>query len=327
MGWLSDLFERRKGPAAAVLPPPLPAAATVFDDTLFTLDKPSWFGLFTRSPNGRWLISWRDGDPSAYTGGARTRGKGAYLLYDTAAKEVLVQGRLERPNNGHVADNGVFVLEDWLFTNDLAGTLHAFDANGQSLLKRTFSANLMTNAVSKNGRYAVCQTANSPSEDGSSLFLFDLASTTQLFAAPPGAGWTMDYSIDESRVEVIAHIRELGSFRYAANGDFLDQNALEEASLAKGDYSTIIQTAAAILHRSDVLPGRLQEALLAVQRARRSGADGDPGWKATALKVQGLTHEALGETAEAMTLYQRALDVNPKIGLKRRLAALQKAGR
>jgi len=42
------------------------------------------------------------------------------------------------------------------------------------------------------------------------------------------------------------------------------------------------------------------------------------------LKVQDLTYEGLGDAANAMAMYEQALSINPKIGLKRKLAALQK---
>jgi tetratricopeptide (TPR) repeat protein len=324
MGWFSALFGKR--PLSPPLPPPsaIPAPAVV-EDQFFSLEKPQWFGPFSRSPNGRWLISWRDSDPSGSTGGARTRGKGAYLLYDVAGKRVVLQGRLERPNTGHVADNGTFVLEDWHFANELAGTLYAFDAQGHKLLARRLSANLLDNAVSANGRYAACQTASSSTDDSVRLFLFDLASGQQMFAVRPSAGaWTTDLAIDASRVEVVAHIKGLGAFRYDAHGTFLDQADLEHASLTRGDYSTVIRMGETLVQREGVSPAQLREVLTAVQRARREGADDDRGWAAAALKVQGLTYEALGDAANAMAMYEQALSINPKVGLKRKLAALQK---
>lgn len=322
MGLLDFIFGRRSKVGVAPLSA-LPGTSPC-EDRYFTLAKPHWFGPCSRSPNGRWLISWRDADIDGNRGGHRSSGKGAYLLYDTQTKEVVVQGRLERPNHGHVADNGTFVLEDWLFVDDLAGTFYAFAIQGQVLLKRKLTANLASNAISPNGKYAVCQTNNSATEDGFSLFLFDLESGEELFHAQPCAGWTMDYTIDEAQSEVIAHIKDLGTFRYDRNGHFLDSALLEEARLHKGDFSTTIMTAERILQHTNPTTERVREILAAVQRARKQGADNDNGWKATALKVQGLAHEALGEVPQAIRIYEQALAINPKIGVKRRLTALQK---
>ncbi|WP_347710398.1 MULTISPECIES: tetratricopeptide repeat protein [Pseudomonas] len=50
----------------------------------------------------------------------------------------------------------------------------------------------------------------------------------------------------------------------------------------------------------------------------------NPAWKSTALKVQGLAHEQLGQYPEAVQVYEEALALNPKIGVKRRLASVVK---
>lgn len=295
-----------------------------FEDRFFTLEKPHWFGPCSRSPNRRWLISWRDADIGGSRGGSRSSGRGAYLLYDTEAKRVVLEGRLERPNDGHVADNGTFVLEDWLFSDELSGIFCAFTSQGQVLLERRLTANLASSAISRNGKYGVCQTCNSSTEDGSSLFLFDLQSGDELFHVEPAAGWAMNYTIDESGAEVIAHIKDLGAFRYERNGRFLDREELEEARLHRGSYSLAILTAEEILRRNDSSTERVREVLAAIQCARKQGADGDVRWRAVALKVQGFAYEALGEAMLAIRMYEQALAIDPKVGVKRRLSMLRK---
>ena len=64
--------------------------------------------------------------------------------------------------------------------------------------------------------------------------------------------------------------------------------------------------------------------LAALQCARSLGADENPAWKPTALNVQGLSHEQLGQYPEAVQVYEEALALNPKIGVKRRLASVSK---
>ncbi|MNR53406.1 hypothetical protein D3C85_1734180 [compost metagenome] len=59
-------------------------------------------------------------------------------------------------------------------------------------------------------------------------------------------------------------------------------------------------------------------------RARSLGADANLAWRPNALKVQGLAHEALGEQRDAIQIYEEAIALNPKIGVKRRLDALKK---
>lgn len=321
MGWFANLLRRggKAGRASSL------SGAVSFEDGFLSLGGAhDWFGPATASPDGRWILSWLDADLSAGRGGARDSGMGSYILVDVRTPAIAVRGKLERPNNGHVANNGTFVLEDWHFANTLSGTFVAFNAEGRQLLGRHLQANLMGNGISVNGRFAVCQTANSGHVDGSSLFLFDLASGAELFSAPPMAGWTMDYDIDEDTVEVIAQVKDLGAFRYGQDGTFLDAMALEESSLARGDFATILRVCDDILARPETTLPRVRQLLPAIARARRKGADRDPCWKAMALKVQGIAHELLGEVPKAIEMFDAAIALNPRVGLKRRVAALRK---
>jgi tetratricopeptide (TPR) repeat protein len=317
MGLLGFLFGRRLSPSSGGH-----VDDVELDGDFVTSRALDWFGPFNRSPNGRWIVSWLDAGPHGANG--RLSGTGGYLLYDTQTGEALVRDALERPNNGHVANNGVFVLEDWHFTDDLLGTLYVFDTSGNRLFERTFSANLLANTISENGRYVLAQLANSTTSEGSKLFLFELDSGRQLYEVLPSANWTMDYSIDEERGEAIAHVRDLGDFRYSVSGQFLDGAAHEDACLRKGDYGTVIRGAETILQDPAASPARLRKVLAALDRARCEGADADASWKASAIKAQGMTYEALGDVDRAINAYEHALSINPKIGVKRRLAALRK---
>jgi hypothetical protein len=82
---------------------------------------------------------------------------------------------MPRPNDGKVEDNGVFILSDWGSIETLNGTFAAFCPDGTPILSRKLKANLFNNGLSPDGRWAVCQTANAPSDDSGRLFVFDLA--------------------------------------------------------------------------------------------------------------------------------------------------------
>src|SRR3954467_12765412 len=60
------------------------------------------------SPSGRYALGWRDATDDGSRGGWRESGLGAYVLND--GPRTILQGNLERPNDGHVADSGRFIL-------------------------------------------------------------------------------------------------------------------------------------------------------------------------------------------------------------------------
>ena len=65
-------------------------------------------------------------------------------------------------------------------------------------------------------------------------------------------------------------------------------------------------------------------ALEAAVRALSLGAEKDQGWKAVALKIQGLAHEFLRNNEAAIAAFDEALRINPKIGVKRKADSLRK---
>lgn len=189
---------------------------------------------------------------------------------------------------------------------------------------REFTANILTSGISRHGKYAFCATANSPTDHGNKVFLFDLVNGVEMYSATPKAGWPDSYEVDESTGELVALFKDMGSFRYDIHGQFVDADQIGDANLSSSRYDRIILAAEKILGEGDVTDERIQEVLTAVQLARSLGADENPAWKPTALKVQGLAHEQLGQYPEAVQVYEEALALNGKIGVKRRLASVSK---
>ncbi|MCO7055689.1 MULTISPECIES: tetratricopeptide repeat protein [Pseudomonas] len=281
-------------------------------------------GVYQLSESKKWAIAWRDSDPSTGRGGHRESGQGAYLLADLSSGTVSCHGSMPRPNDGWVCDTGAFSLIDRHFGDSLSGTFSVFDPTGAVILSRELTANILTSGISRHGKYAFCATANSPTDHGNKVFLFDLVNRIETYCVSPEAGWPDSYEVDEGTEELMAVFAEMGSFRYDIDGRFLDADRLGNAKLNSSRYDRIILAAESLLGEVGLTDERAREVLAAVQRARSLGADENPAWKPTALKVQGLAHEQLGQYPEAARVYEEALALNPKIGVKRRLAAVSK---
>jgi hypothetical protein len=289
---------------------------------IFQLD--NYVGPHSRSPNGRWVLSWSDFAPAMGIGGHRESGNGSYLLYDTEAGQVVVCGEMARPNGGHVADSGHFSIEDWHFGSSLSGTFNVFEPNGQLVIAKDVTANILMSEISSNGLFAVFQTANSTTEDCHKLFLIDVSQRAIRYSIDPLAGWPERYSIDEDTAEVIAHMKDLGAFRYDSKGAFIDAAKLAKAKLVSSRYEFAIPAAEALLKSPNLTAETARQALDILGRARKHGADQIDFWKARSLKLQGLAHEALGELREAVKAFDEALALNPKIGVKRKRDSLAK---
>ncbi|ASJ88774.1 tetratricopeptide repeat protein [Pseudomonas aeruginosa] len=292
-------------------------------DSVFLLG--DFMGMYSTSPNGRWLVSWMDADPAQRgVGGSRPGGDGAYLLYDKAANRVVVRGRTPRPSAGRVANNGTFCLEDRDFGSALSGTLRVFSCSGHAIAQVPVTANIVRSALSENGAFALIHTANSPTDDGSKLFLVDLQGGKVRYRVTPSAGWPDRYGFVEEQGMVIAYLEGLGEFRYGPDGAFIDEDKLDRAMLDSPRYEHAIPAAEKLLSQAGTSEASAQEALRILLRVRQNGADMADAWHARCLKLIGQAHEALGENRDAIAAYDQALSIDPKIGVKRRRDSLQK---
>lgn len=283
-------------------------------DPILEVPSIGYFGLCTRSPSKRWVVSWMDS------------GAGRFVLYDSHEEKICAQGSAERPSRGSVADNGTFSLEDWRFGVSLSGTFLVFSNDGTEIIRRDLTANLLSSGISPTGRYAYCQTANThdPETDGNKLCLFDIEAGIELFCVTPTGGWAESYEIDEEKGYLITRIRNVGAFRYDRNGIFIDADKFAEACLNSEDIGKSLRSTEQLLKNLQITQEQATKCLQVIEKARSNGADKDAYWGPQSLKFKGLAHEVLGDLPAALRAYDQALALNPKIGVKRKADSLRK---
>lgn len=198
----------------------------IYGDSI-DIDKLGFYESLHRSENGRFILAWSDSDLKSGIGGARDKGHGRYVLLDR--EKIILQGKLERPNDGKVSDQGVFVLNDWMFSQDSNGTFYAFEPNGKQLIQHRCRANLDNNGISNDGQYAVCQTYYSEDEsDANKLFFFDLRNKKLVWKREPETGLAEDYHFDTERQFLYLLYDKGRSYRYNFDGNFLDAERWEK---------------------------------------------------------------------------------------------------
>lgn len=273
------------------------------------------YGSYTRSPNGRFRIAWRDGGSD--------RGNGHYVLID--GEEIVCQGQMERPQDGKVADNGVFILNDWRSSSDLTGTFRAFRADGSKLLSQDYAANLFNNGLSADGRLAACQTCNSGDEDDSAvLSVFDLTEGKELHRFRAETGWPSTYAFSaDGETLTLGYANGEGEFAYKLDGTFIDRDAWIAARLRRGDLYMVRQ----VIDEAGGKPDqKAAERLLgSVERGLAHKNWRDDTSQALGFRLRGEVLEAMGELERSLESYDKALALNPKIGIKRRADQLRKA--
>lgn len=321
LGWWSG------GKADTKVQPPRPQAKETglqvryeLGGRFLTIPSTGFFGPYAKSPNGRYVLAWRDGNAEGTVGGARQSGHGRFLLMEDGV--ILAQGRAERPNDGKVADNGVFIINDWRFnTGELSGTFLAYRADGSRILARPFAANLFNNGLSADGRVAVCQTCNAPNPDGSRLTIFDLALGLETGSCVPESGWASAYEFpaDSGLVRLVHD--DTGGFAYALDGAFTDRSRWIDSALGRGDIYLVQRL---LRDAGDTPSPELLAQLMRGLDQALVPVELDPSHRALALKLRGSCQEALGAKAAALASYDQALVHDPKVGVKRRAELLRK---
>jgi len=206
-----------------------------------------------------------------------------------------------------------------MFGDGLNGRLCAFRADGQKLLEREFSANLGPSGISGDGRFAICQTLHAPgSPDSNRHFLFDLEVGQEIASWMQETGWTNSYEIDSANRSVVLVGQDEERVGYGFDGEMLDREGWQRGRIAIGDIDVIRSVAGSL----DQNPSPdLRAALFAgLDVALASGE----GWRqARALRIRGEMHEQAGELEAAIDAYDRALSIDPQVGVARKLAKLQ----
>ncbi|MBD3774319.1 MAG: VRR-NUC domain-containing protein [Rhodobacteraceae bacterium] len=292
-----------------------------FGHGLVSIDSLDFIGHSSVSPKGRYRLIWADRHPDGTRGGYREEGHGTWALLES--DRIILEGRLERPQDGHVADNGNFILSDWMFGDGLKGRLHGFRADGGSLFEREFVANMASSGLSEDGRFAICQTANAPgSPDSCRYFLFDVEQGKEIASWEQETGWADGYEFDTEARRVFLGKSGEARVAYDFVGKMVDREGWQARRIAAGDLS-VIRTA---LEDAGQDPStELRDALFA---GLDVAAKGDDIWtQAKALRIRGEMQEQAGEVALAIDAYEQALAIDPQVGVARRLGKLQRSTR
>jgi hypothetical protein len=315
--------------APASRPPRRPGRARDcnVDSSVLTVDSLQFIGICSRSKDKRWVAGYTDRLPGSNPRPGSNDGSALLVNYPEDRVVVRISG-LERPMATAVSDAGTFLLNDANAEERLSGDVKAFDTRGQQIFRRTYAANLFNLDISRCGRYGAVQTANAPNGDGNLLELLDLQAGTILFSIAPRTGWADQYGFavrDDGELRRLTVIHtDLGKFNYSAKGEFLDKGDYQSARLQKGSPEKRIYGAKDVLSESpedrqlaEVLVGVVDKALSEVAKERLD-------YRSLGLRVKGEALELLGRQVEALSAYEDAIALNPKVGVAKRIAALRK---
>jgi len=279
-----------------------------------------FFGPYSESLDGKYLIACQDSDPSRGIGGYRTEGKGHFVLVESG--KVLFSKECQRPNDGRVSNNGTVIVCDWLFGDQIGSKLLAYNVDGQQILERRFTANAYNNGISADGQFAVVQLCNSDTDDGNKLDLFDLRKRTILSSFIPETGWANSYEFDPNSKILSLCYRNGRSYRYSFDGGFLDFSRYQTERVEDASPTELVLIVQEKLRES--VSADVDKLLSLLERAYSEDLTEYPDYLALAHRLRGELYEVAGDAHRAIEAYRDALALNPKIGVKKRLSKLEK---
>ena len=239
--------------------------------------------------------------------------------------KIILKGSVQRPNDGKVANNGNFVIADWLFSGDLNGIFYVFDIEGRFIIQHKVNANILNTSISPSGNYAIFQTANNnEDEDGNKLFLFKLNPINLLWKLSPPF-WATNYIFDEENgiLKLEHDNREI--YKFSFNGEFLDQEKFnaDRLKLATGyELLTIAKEKYVDLQNKNASSEKYLEIIPTFQKVVKSKISDYT--KAQAYRMMGEVYLNNKDKKAAINSFENALIYNPNVGVKRLYDKLKK---
>ncbi len=298
------------------VPPERPQRASLrtYGGRFGHIDELNLMGPYFTSPDGRLVLMC--GTIVDHDAGHRD---GAYAVLEN--KCVVVRGHAERPQEGRIADNGIFIFNDWLHNDALCGRFIAIGPDGETLISRHFDANLFGNGLSPDGRYAVCQTASAPgSPDSNIVAAFDLLERRELAHWQPecGSAQGFEFNSDAGTVDLLTSDGDRETYDLTS-GEMRDRDRWRERRMARGDLRVI---GVILKETADLDTGLIER----VRQGLATAQDPSNGWSsARAYRLEGELMERLGKPQDAFMAYERALLIDPQVGVAKRAAALKRA--
>ncbi len=252
---------------------------------------------------------------------------GRVALFDATTGRRLFKATLKRAQNPHVSNEGIVTVENWKdWGGPLAGDFVAYGPDSKRLWTKKFKANNFDSGMTEDGERVFVSTCNSPHEaHGGKTFLLDTRTGAVL--------WSRD-GFDEVKIKGNDVVIVL-------EGDTEGQDSLifvlDAAGQPPPEYNATLERRELAHKRGKpwwVLP-QVQAGL------KEDRPDLDRLWgllddmdaldqqldtnqQARALRYRGEIAEHRGDAAGAIQFWERALELNPKVGIKRKLQALKK---
>jgi hypothetical protein len=276
-------------------------------------DVTGFYGSDEYSYNKVFCVSYCDG---YYENNKRKLGEIA-LVKD---KTLLFKKKIPRPNDCKVSNEGIVICCDWNSYDGLDGRFLIFDTTGKQLFSKKTNANLGTCAISDDSKIAIFETHNAQNNDGNKVFIVDveLKKLIQTFERI----CVIDTTIIDTANKIIKFIDNRGFvFETDFEGKQTNVSEYENQVMTMGSVSDRLwlleNNPDEIKFKNDSYLELLNKALLDKEASYSFGQD-------KIYRKIGEFYESTGNTIKTIENWDKAIQINPKIGIKRKLDILKR---
>lgn len=237
------------------------------------------------------------------------------------------------PTECAVTDSGYVAVTAETQTEALTGDFFVISPAGQELINVRLCACLNHCGLSNDGSIAWCTTMNNPDDEdcANKLLVFSLDAPGELFRVEDRLGSVRQ--IWRAGAEVVVSTEEDLYYRYSLKGELLNAQEVDEKeqetmaarAFADGDGYFLVEMAEERLRRTEFAKLSIDEQSLVVRLLERATeCQISDSTKARVYRHLGEIALGRGKTAQTISHFRQAITFNPKIGVKKRLEALER---
>ncbi len=230
-------------------------------------------------------------------------------------ENLLFKKRLERPNNCYVSDNGISICCDWLNIDNLEGKFIVFDQRGKQIFSKKITANLGSSGISDDGKIAIFETYNSGTEDSNQIFIVNIEQG-KIFSK-----FDRPSSFIETQIDT-----EKGLIKLIDNRKFIFEVDYSGNQTNREEYDAQILNKGSIYDKLWFYSEKPDEKKLQdnnyLDILYKATKDEDSKYSFGLDRIYrkiGEYYEANNDIEKTIEYWKKAIEINPKVGVKRKL--------
>ena len=273
-------------------------------------------GTTEHSPNKEYSVTYADGylNNKKWINGEIALMQGSALLF---------KKKLQRPNSCHVSNDGIIICCDWLNEEDEipSGMVMIFNNTGERIFTKKMTANLGECAISANSKIATFETFGSKTQDSNQIFVVDLEKTTIFKKFPtPYPFNSAEIDTENERIK----LKDYRGFVFEIDyeGNQTNRIAYENQVLCEG---SVFDKLLIYKDKSNDIKFRDENYLHLLIQALETKAPPSSFERDVIYRKIGEYYEASGDTIKTIENWEKALTINPSVGIKRKFDSLKKS--